>query len=331
MATATVSGTTLLTAVCSAAKTLAKIDKTLILNERPSMTYRKLGRTGFMSSRLVFGCGAAVVGGRGVRLLDRAFEAGINHYDVGSDIAYKGSEANLAPFLKKHRDKVWVVSKVPALLRAAPNESISVTQAKAAADFWATLMDESLKNLQTEHMDAYCLMGVDNPSLVRSEEVNNAFLKAKAAGKVSYFGLSSHQNTQKVLEAAIETGWYDLAMIGITPAGLYDWSTKGLADGTPTLVELQGLLKRASEAGMGLIGMKTVRYLAPMGALGHGDPTAFDKIYDGKVLTSPLNPFQRAYAYVLEHGLDVVNADMQNFTHLEENIIAAATSQKYFS
>jgi len=26
-------------------------------NEQPSMTYRQLGRTNFMSSRLVFGCG----------------------------------------------------------------------------------------------------------------------------------------------------------------------------------------------------------------------------------------------------------------------------------
>jgi hypothetical protein len=40
-----------------------------------------------------------------------------------------------------------------------------------------------------------------------------------------------------------------------------------------------------------------------------------------------LNPFQRAYAYVLGHGLDVVNADMQNFKHLEENIIAAVTGK----
>lgn len=36
-----------------------------------------------------------------------------------------------------------------------------------------------------------------------------------------------------------------------------------------------------------------------------------------------------AYAYVLEHGLDVVNADMQNFKHLEENITAAATSHTF--
>ncbi len=331
LAAVTVGGPTLLSTACLTTKSLNKTSDLIDRSEQPLMTYRKLGRTSFMSSRLVFGCGAALVGGRAERLLDRAFEAGINHYDVGSDIVYKGSESNLAPFLKEHRDKVWVVSKAPALLRAAPNESISVTQAKAAADFWTRLMDASLKDLQTEYVDAYYLMAVDNPSLVRSEEVYNAFLKAKAAGKVVYFGLSTHKNAQNVLKAAIETGWYDLAMIGVTPAGWYDWDTKDLAKDTPTLLELQGLLKRARDAGIGLIGMKTVRFLAPSWSLGQGDHTAFDRLYDKKFMDSQLNSFQRAYAYVLEHGLDVVNADMQNFKHLEENIIAAATSHKYFS
>jgi aryl-alcohol dehydrogenase-like predicted oxidoreductase len=191
-------------------------------------------------------------------------------------------------------------------------------------------MDASLKDLQAAYVDAYYLMAVDNPSLVRSEEVYNAFLKAKAAGKVRYFGLSTHKNAQKVLEAAIETGWYDLAMIGITPAGWYDWSTKSLAQDTSTLIELQGLLKRAREAGIGLIGMKTVRYLAPFWSLGQGDPSAFDNVYGEEFKSSSFNPFQRAYAYVLRHGIDVVNADMQNFKHLEENIIAAATADRYF-
>ena len=76
--------------------------------------------------------------------------------------------------------------------------------------------------------------------------------------------------------------------------------------------------------------MKAVRHLASMSSMGKGDPAAFDKYYDKKLSASPLNPFQRAYAYVLEHGLDVINADMQNFKHLEENIIAAATSKMYF-
>ncbi len=271
------------------------------------------------------------MGGRAVRLLDRAFEAGINLYDVGSDIYYKGSERSLAPFLKKHRDKIWVVSKAPAPVHVAFNVSITVKQAKSAADFWTRLMETSLKDLQTEYVDAYYLMGVDNPSLVRSEEMYNAFLKAKAAGKVGHFGLSTHKNAREVLGTAIKTGWYDLAMIGITPAGWYDWSTKSLSQGTPPLVNLQGLLRRARDAGIGLIGMKTVRYLAPMWSLGSGDDSAFDEIYNKEFRAAPLNPFQRAYAYVLEHGIDVVNADMQNFKHLEENIIAAATSHAYFA
>ena len=71
--------------------------------------------------------------------------------------------------------------------------------------------------------------------------------------------------------------------------------------------------------------MKAVRHLA-----GEVDPSAYDKVYDENLKASPLNPYKRAYAYVLEHGLDVVNADMQNFKHLEKNIIAAATSHAYF-
>ena len=123
--------------------------------------------------------------------------------------------------------------------------------------------------------------------------------------------------------------WYDLAMIGITPAGWYDWTTKELTEGTPPLIQIQPLLERARNAGIGLIGMKAARYLAPMKSYGKGDPAAFDEIYSERLKQSSLTPFQRSYAYVLEHGLDVVNADMQNFKHLEENIIAASTSHRY--
>ncbi len=300
------------------------------LQEQPAMSYRLLGRTQFKSSRLVFGGGSALVGGRAVRLLDRALEAGINHFDLGSNVVYRGSERSFAPFLKKNRDKVWVASKAPVPLRLKPDDSVSVTQAQNAAEGWTRLMEASLKELEVDSIDAYYLMAVNNPALVKCEELYNAFLAAKKAGKVSFFGLSTHKNAQKVLEAAIETGWYDVAMIGITPVGWYDWDTRDLVPGSKTQVELRRLFDRARAASIGLIGMKTVRHLAPKTALGKGDITAFDSVYENKFLESPLNPFQRAYAYVLDHGMDVVNADMQNFAHLEENIVAAATSLKYF-
>jgi aryl-alcohol dehydrogenase-like predicted oxidoreductase len=304
--------------------------KALSFQEKPPMTYRKLGRTDFMSSRLVFGGGAALAGGKAVRLLDRALEAGINHFDLGSNVYYRGAERSIAPFLKINREKVWVASKAPPMIRVKPEDTITVEQAKSAAASWTKLLDASLKDLGVDYIDLYYLMAVDNPSLISSEEINNAFLTAKKAGKVRYFGLSTHKNAQKVLETAIKTGWYDAAMIGITPAGWYDWESRDLLSGTPALTELEALLKKARAAGIGLVGMKAVRHLAIISAMGKGDPSAFDKFYPKNFLSSPLNPFQRSYAYVLEHGLDVVNADMQNFKHLEENIVAAATSHLYF-
>ncbi len=297
--------------------------------EKPPMTYRKLGRTNFMSSRLIFGGGAALAGGKGVRLLDRALEAGINHYDVGSNVVYRGAEQSMAPFLKQNREKIWVASKAPLMIRLKPEDKITTEQAKAAATSWTKLMDLSLKALDTDYIDLYYLMAVDNPSVIGCEELYNAFLAAKTAGKVGYFGLSTHKNAQSALETAIKTGWYDVAMLGITPAGWYDWDKKDLVSGTPPLAELGDLFRRARAAGIGLVGMKAVRHLAPKSAMGKGDSSAFDKYYDKKLLSSPLNPFQRAYAYVLENGMDVTNADMQNFKHLEENIIAASTSHAY--
>ena len=328
---AAIAGPSLLKSSVSASKSESKTDELIHRNERPSMAYCKLGRTNFMSSRLVFGCGAALAGGRAVRLLERAFEAGINHFDNGSNVAYRGSERSFAPFMKKHRQDIWVVSKAP--LEAGdvgPDDSVTVEQAKKAAKSWTELLDASLKDLKTEYVDAYYLMAVNNPKLISSEEIYNAFLAAKSSGKVGYFGLSTHRNANKVLEAAIETGWYDLAMIGITPAGWYDWDSKSLVKGTPVLSKLKGLLKKARDAGIGLIAMKSVRFLAPLSSAGKGNPSAFDKFYNTALMKSELNPFQRSYAYVLEHGMDVVNSDMQNFKHLEENIIAAATSHVYY-
>jgi aryl-alcohol dehydrogenase-like predicted oxidoreductase len=299
----------------------------------PEMSYRKLGRTNFNASRLVFGCGAALSRRPQDRLLNTAFEAGINVFDVGTSRYYKNAERHLAPFLKKTRDQILLISKSPVGYGFEPDEPISAEQRRLAAKTWLMLMDESLRELDVDHVDAYYLMASNNPHVVGSEEMHNAFQKAKQAGKVTYLGLSTHQNAQKVLETAIQTGWYDLAMIAITPAGWYDWEEKNILAGAPSMVGLQPLLARAREAGIGLIGMKAGRHLAGRRflGLGWGNPRAFDEYYDEKMLNSTLSAFQRSYAYVLEHGVDSVNADMQSYAHLRENFIAAATSHQYFA
>jgi len=120
-------------------------------------------------------------------------------------------------------------------------------------------------------------------------------------------------------------------MIAITPAGWYDWARRGILADTPPMTALQPLLTRAREAGIGLVGMKAGRHLTGRRFLGLGNARAFDAHYDEGLLRAKLSPHQRSYAYVLEHGLDVVNADMQSFEHLRENALAAATSKSYFA
>ena len=58
---------------------------------------------------------------------------------------------------------------------------------------------------------------------------------------------------------------------------------------------------------------------------------AFDEYYDESLRAAPFSPFQRSYAYVLAHGLDVVNADIQDAAQLRENVVAAARSPSFFA
>ena len=204
-------------------------------NERPDrMQYRVLGRTNFNCSALTFGCGAALMQGKATRLLERAYEQGVNHFDVGTTVYYKGSEKELAGFLKKHGDDVWVTSKAFARSSMGLSEDLTYTAetAKEDAKYWTSLLEGSLSDLGQEHVDAYYLMGIGNPEAVKSDELHSAFLKAKAAGKVDHFGISTHKRASACLKAAIECGWHSLAMIAITPGGWYDWDSKALLEGT---------------------------------------------------------------------------------------------------
>ena len=102
------------------------------VDDWPEMEYRTLGNTGFKGSRLVFGCGAALSLGQANKLLEPAFEAGINVFDVGYSSYYRDAEKNLAPFAKNHRDKIYLISKARAGDIKA-SQSINVAQARQAA------------------------------------------------------------------------------------------------------------------------------------------------------------------------------------------------------
>jgi aryl-alcohol dehydrogenase-like predicted oxidoreductase len=331
LAMLTVGGRTLLQsgdarAALDAARTLARADIAW-----PEMSHRTLGRTGWNASRLVFGCGAALSRQPREDLLEAAFESGINVFDVGFRGYYRDAEKNLAPFLKRHRDQVFLISKAMPARDVEPGDALSTARRREAASNWTQQMDASLRELGVDKLNAYYLMASNNVDLVGSDEVRSAFEAAKKAGKVEHLGLSTHQNAERVLDTAVRSGAYSLAMIAITPAGWYDWADKTILKGSQPMKDLQPVLARARAAGMGLIGMKAGRYLAGRKFLGWGKPDAFDDFYSEDFLKSGLSPYQRSYAFVLAHGLDAVNADMQSLAHLQENVAAAVSSTRHFA
>ncbi len=332
LAMLTVGGRTFLNSGDARAAIYAARDAAAGPSAWPAMTYRKLGRTGFEASRLVMGCGASLMFRQKDALLNTAYEAGINVFDVGYSGYYRYAEENLAGFLKKVRDEIFLISKAPADLEAEPDDIVTVQQAKHAAKLWSRRLDESLSELRVDHVNAYYLMASYNPSLIESEEIYRTFQAAKQAGKVSHLGVSTHRNAEKVLAAAAKTGWYDLAMIAITPAGWYDWESKAVLEGSKPMSELQPVLEKAKATGIALVGMKAARHISGLPVLGWWKKLgAFDEYYDEKLLAAALSPFQRSYAYVLAHGLDVVNADIQDLAQLQENVVATTSSPSYFA
>lgn len=295
----------------------------------PEMQYTTLGRTNFHASRLVYGCGAALSRRKMDRSLNAAFDKGVNVFDVGTSQYYGAAERNLADFVKTRRDKIFLISK--SFLFAERDEEPNVERAKEIASRWRSDMEKSLQELGQDHVDAYYTMDAKNPALVRNEEIYKEFERAKEAGKVSYFGLSTHDNAENVLLAAAETGFYDLAMVAITPAGWYDWATRNVVKDSPTMVDLKPVFDKARKAGIALVGMKVARHLSGAMFGGREAKKAYDSHYSQTLQESDFSPFQKSYAYVLEHGMDVVNADIQSFDILEENFIAAATSKKFLS
>ena len=298
----------------------------------PQMPKRTLGRTGFEASRLIFGCGASLMFRARDALLNAAYDAGVNVFDVGYSSYYWNAEENLAPFVGKVRDDIFLISKAPAEVEGlGDQDTVTPAQAKTAAQGWLLELDKSLAALKVDYVDAYYQMAAYNSSLVTSDEMIRAFETAKQAGKTRFLGLSTHRNAEAVLRAAIASGRFDLAMIGVTPAGWYDWKNRAVLAGSKSMADLVPLFDEARAAGVGLIGMKAARHLDGLPMLGWWKkPDAFNGHYDAELKNADLSPYQKAYAYVLEHGLDAVNADMSEMLHLQENALAATTSKTYF-
>ena len=264
-------------------------------NKQPTMSYAMLGRTRFMVSRCVFGAGGLYNHGGDLRLLETAIERGVNYIDTGR--AYAQSETAIAGIVKKHRDRLWIVSKVGHI--GWPDMRVKPGQDAKAARMYTDQLEESLRQLKTDHVDCYMIQGAEHEWVVTMDALYEAFAKARKAGKVRYLGLATHTNVPRVCELAAKSGRYGVVMLAVNPNSLDD---------------LAPAIKLMRDAGIGVVSMKGS---GPVYRDRGGDESRYLQMFAGQTLSR----FQRAYAYLLFRGnIDAFNSHMPNRTILEENL-----------
>jgi aryl-alcohol dehydrogenase-like predicted oxidoreductase len=121
-----------------------------------------------------------------IRLVHEAVEAGITFYDNCWEYWNGRAEDWLGRALKGRREKVFLMTKVCTHGRGA--------------DLAMKMLDESLRRLQTDHLDLWQIHGVcfdNDPELAYAKGgVLEALDRAKKLGKVRFVGFTGHKDPE---------------------------------------------------------------------------------------------------------------------------------------
>ncbi len=141
---------------------------------------RSLGRTGEMLSMIGFG-GILVKDATtedASELVNLAIKNGINYFDVAP--SYGDAEKKLGPALEPYRKNIFLACKTGERRK---------TGARAE-------LEQSLKNLRTDHFDLYQFHAVttleDVDTILGKGGAMETFLEAQKEGKIRFIGFSAH-------------------------------------------------------------------------------------------------------------------------------------------
>jgi aryl-alcohol dehydrogenase-like predicted oxidoreductase len=157
------------------------------------MQYTQLGRTGLKVSRLCLGTmnfGPYTPEPESFAIMDRALELGINFFDTanvyGQQMGRGATEEIIGRWLAQgggRREKIVLATKVYGMMDEWPNNGkLSAYSIKRACE-------QSLRRLQTDHIDLYQMHHVDRAT--PWEEIWQAMEQLVREGKVTYIGSSN--------------------------------------------------------------------------------------------------------------------------------------------
>ncbi|MCG9132679.1 aldo/keto reductase [Candidatus Poribacteria bacterium] len=153
------------------------------------MEYTHLGRIGLRVSRLCLGTvsfGRHTSEKESLAILDRALQAEINFFDTSNSYNEGVTEMIVGKWLsqdKSRRDQIVLATKVYSQMGEGPND------ARLSAYHIRRACEDSLRRLQTDHIDLYQMHHVDRRT--PWDEIWQAMEQLVREGKISYVGSSN--------------------------------------------------------------------------------------------------------------------------------------------
>src|SRR5512133_718380 len=198
-----------------------------------AMPTRSLGKTGYKVGVLSLGGQATLeIKGReeeSEKIIHRAIDLGINYIDTAASYGQGVSQLNIGRVMKTRRKEVWLSTKTH----------------DRTYDGSMRLLEESLKNLQTDHLDTWQLHNVqtmDQLNQIFSDSgAIKAMEKAKSEGVVRNLGITGHFEPLVLLEG-IKRYSFDSILMAVNAADVHYLSFKNY------------LLPVAQEKGIAIIG-----------------------------------------------------------------------------
>ncbi len=257
----------------------------LPLDAAAGMATRPFGRTGHHVKLFSLG-GQATLEKPGthdesIAIINRAIDLGVNYIDTAARYGSGISQAYIGEVMKTRRSEVFLASKTHDRTR----------------DGSLKVLDESLRLLQTDHLDLWQLHNVQNDAqldtIFGKDGAIEAMQKARDQKMVRFLGITGHFDPD-VLLRGIQRFDFDTILMALNPADKHH------------MAFTEKLLPAANEKKMGIIAMK----IPARGRLFRPDG---------------ISTMKDAMSYVLTLPVSTVIVGCDNVQHVEQNVQIATS------
>jgi predicted aldo/keto reductase-like oxidoreductase len=271
--------------------------------EHMTVPRRPFGKTGVDVSILALG---GELRASDMLLFRQALKMGVSYWDTANSYGWGKNEKAIGKYFAKFpkdRGKVFLVTK------AGTSDPQELTDS----------LNTSLQRMNTSYVDLYFIHYVRNAEKELTEEVKAWAEKAKADGKIRFFGFSAHKNMEKSLLAAAKLGWIDGIMMSYNYRLMVTDKMKRAVDA-------------CAGAGIGLTAMKTqaafsANFYATIGSK-TDDALKMTETFINKGYTAE----QAKLKVVWENpNIASICSSMPNMTILQANVAAALKKKKLSS